>query len=197
MLITFQLHNGRVPSFVERYLPYAVSTPFGAGTCYLGIAKRAADEYVPSSVERISRARFYSLLCEADIRSGAEESEPVPLTIDEKRRIGDSFLAGYVDDGELAVEVDWHTGNAIDRSVHVRAGMQEEIGILRDQLVQLLNALGMEATPEFTRLNEVAIAEIQKGRAEKGLAPDGEKTTKLDPSSGLLPKLIAIAAKKG
>jgi len=63
--------------------------------------------------------------------------------------------------------------------------------------VRALNALGLEASPELTRWNEIAIAEIEKGRAEKGLAPDGEKTTRLDPSSGLLSKLIAIAAKKG
>ena len=103
-------------------------------------------------------------------------------------------------DAEIAAieaqQIDEQTGQAISQAVHPFCGTEETLGILRDQVVQILNALGMEATAEFAKLNEIAIAEIRRGRAEKGLAPDGEKTTRLDPSSGLLSKLVAIAAKK-
>jgi len=98
---------------------------------------------------------------------------------------------------ERAGRIDVETGTAIDKAVHPFCGTEETLGILRDQLAQILNSLGMEATAEFARLNKIAVAKIQKGREAKGLAPDGGKTTRLDPSSGLLAKLAAIAAKKG
>jgi len=96
-----------------------------------------------------------------------------------------------------AALIDAATGKSISEAVHPFAPVDEQLGILRDQLAQILNALGMKATAGFARLNEIAIAEIQKGRKAKGLAPDGEKTTALDARSGLLSKLVAIAAKKG
>jgi len=98
---------------------------------------------------------------------------------------------------EFTALIDRDTDAAIREAVHPFAPTGEQFAILRNDLVRVLNALGLEASPELTRWNEIAIAEIEKGRAEKGLAPDGEKTTRLDPSSGLLSKLIAIAAKKG
>ena len=107
----------------------------------------------------------------------------------------DAFRAWRTEKSALAIDA--QTGRAICADVHETAGVYESLGILRDQMAQILNALGMTATAEFAKLNEIAIAEIKKGREAKGLAPDGEKTARLDPSSGLLSKLIAIAAKKG
>ena len=63
--------------------------------------------------------------------------------------------------------IDAETGSAISKAVHAQAGLNEEIGILRDQLVQILNALGIEPTADFARLNALAIAEIEKARIEK------------------------------
>lgn len=68
---------------------------------------------------------------------------------------------------ERALLIDRDTGQAIDRAIHPFAPPEEHIGILRDQIVQILNALGLEPTPEFARLNEIAIIEIEKARAEK------------------------------
>jgi len=67
---------------------------------------------------------------------------------------------------QLAI-VDVTTGRAITAAVHPFCGTEETLGILRDQLVQILNALGMKATAGFARLNEVAIAEIEAGRVKK------------------------------
>jgi len=63
--------------------------------------------------------------------------------------------------------IDMETGTLIDQAAHPFAGTQEEIGIIRDQLVQILNALGLEPTASFAALNTTAIAEIEKARIEK------------------------------
>lgn len=63
--------------------------------------------------------------------------------------------------------IDRDTGKAIDKAVHPFAGTDESIGILRDQMVQWGNALGLEFTPGFIRMNEIAIAEIEKAKAVK------------------------------
>ncbi|MDD5265376.1 MAG: hypothetical protein PHU43_11155 [Candidatus Bipolaricaulis sp.] len=74
-------------------------------------------------------------------------------------------------DAEIAAAwaawTDRETDRVISDAVHPFAPVGEQIGILRDQLVQLLNALGMEATPDFARLNEVAVKAIEAARAKK------------------------------
>ena len=76
----------------------------------------------------------------------------------------------YTDEEIAAIraqQIDAETGQAISQAVHPFCGTEETLGILRDQLVQVLNALGMEATAEFARLNEIAIAAIEEGREKK------------------------------
>ncbi|MFA5053538.1 MAG: hypothetical protein WC565_05745 [Parcubacteria group bacterium] len=78
--------------------------------------------------------------------------------------------ARYTEDEIAAAWAAWidkATNEAISEAVHPFAPIGEQIGILRDQLVQILNTLGIEATPDFARLNEIAIAEIEKERAAK------------------------------
>ena len=64
-------------------------------------------------------------------------------------------------------EIDTKTGAAIRNVLHPFCGSDESDAIIRDQLVQILNALGIEPTAEFARLNQIAITEIEKGRLEK------------------------------
>ena len=68
-------------------------------------------------------------------------------------------------DRELVVDV--ATGNAISGCLHPLCGTDEQLGIIRDLLVQWGNALGLEFTTDFTRLNEIAITEIEKAKAVK------------------------------
>lgn len=68
---------------------------------------------------------------------------------------------------ERALLLDARTGQRISERVHPQAGIYEELGILRDQIVRILNALGLPPTPEFARLNEIAIEEIERARMEK------------------------------
>jgi len=65
------------------------------------------------------------------------------------------------------LEIDAKTDAAIIAALHPTAGRGEEAGILRDQLAQLLNTLGIDATPDFARLNGIAVAEIEKAQAKK------------------------------
>ena len=71
------------------------------------------------------------------------------------------------DRGLIDLAIDPNTGDKINRQLHQSAGVDEAIGILRDQLVFILNALGIEPTDDFSRFNEIAIAEIEKGQIEK------------------------------
>ena len=68
---------------------------------------------------------------------------------------------------EKAKLIDAETGQAINLAIHAFAPIEEQIGILREQIVHILNTLGLEPTPEFQRLHETAIAEIEKGRMKK------------------------------
>ncbi len=68
---------------------------------------------------------------------------------------------------ETAARVDRETDATIGAAIHPAAPVGEQIGILRDQLVQILNALGIEATPDFARLNSIAVEAIEAARAKK------------------------------
>lgn len=67
---------------------------------------------------------------------------------------------------EILLKIDKSTGAAIDAAVHPLCGIDEQIGILRDQIARMLNG-DMTASGDFARLNEIAIAEIEKARIEK------------------------------
>ena len=90
-----------------------------------------------------------------------------PLTDSQLRRIDLSF-PGYIRRGvDPSLIVDRKTAQDINAAIHPFCSTEEQLGILRDQLVKILNALGLEATTDFARLNDVAIAEIEKARVEK------------------------------
>ena len=62
---------------------------------------------------------------------------------------------------------DRETQEAIKSGLHSVAGEGEESGIVREQLVDILNALGIEPNEGFAAYNSTAIAEITKARIEK------------------------------
>jgi len=68
---------------------------------------------------------------------------------------------------KLFAEIEQEAEKKISRAVHKMAPVGEQIGILRDQIVHILNALGIEPTPEFARFNEIAIKEIEAARKKK------------------------------
>ena len=68
---------------------------------------------------------------------------------------------------DVVAQIDRQTGRAISRAAHGLCGNEEQLGILRDQLVQILNTLGIEPTADFARLNEIAIREIEAAQAKK------------------------------
>ena len=62
--------------------------------------------------------------------------------------------------------IDRETGKAIDKAVHPLAGQEEQIGILRDQMVRMLNG-NMTPSEDFARLNEIAIQAVEAGQEKK------------------------------
>jgi len=68
---------------------------------------------------------------------------------------------------ERLARIDHETEKMINGTIHAFAPLGEQIGILREQLVHVLNALGIEPTEEFARLNEIAIKEIEASRKKK------------------------------
>jgi len=87
-----------------------------------------------------------------------------PISYDGK--YPDSFAYLPTQD-EISIYVDANTGNAVSARVHDFCGTDEQLGILRDLLVQWGNALGLQFTDDFTRWNEIAITEIEKAKAVK------------------------------
>lgn len=68
---------------------------------------------------------------------------------------------------QQAALVDRDTGRTIKQELHQFSGTEEELGIHRAQLVAALNTLGLPATPEFAKLNEIAVKEIEAARVKK------------------------------
>ncbi len=123
----------------------------------------AAGSGEPSPANHDLTMGFLVAIPEQDLGLYGETADGTPL-------LRDRFYPRDVTlftEAELAARVDRDTDAAIGAAVHPVAPVGEQIGILRDQLVQLLNTLGIEATPDFARLNEIAIAEIEKARAAK------------------------------
>ena len=67
--------------------------------------------------------------------------------------------------------IDKKTCDAIDLAIHPYAWEGEQLGIMRDQIVRILNG-DMTASEDFARLNAFAIAEIEKGQTEKEALTD-------------------------
>jgi len=67
----------------------------------------------------------------------------------------------------LSALIDRDTGAAIDKEVHPFAGLEEQIGILRDQLAHIINELGLTPTTDFERLNSIAVTKIEEGAKKK------------------------------
>jgi len=65
------------------------------------------------------------------------------------------------------VRIDRDTGKAINEAIHPFAGLEEQIGILRDQLVHIINDLGLTPTTDFERLNSIAVSKIEEGAKKK------------------------------
>jgi len=73
---------------------------------------------------------------------------------------------------EQAVYIDYETGANISTASHPLSPIDEQIGILREQLVQIINSLGLDPTDGFASLNATALAEIAKGQAAKEAISD-------------------------
>lgn len=93
----------------------------------------------------------------------------LPEATQEQRALAVKILAAHLpDDRERDVqEIDRVTGLLISGVAHPLCGTEETLGILRDQLVQILNAFGIEATADFARLNSIAVDAIEAARAKK------------------------------
>ena len=65
------------------------------------------------------------------------------------------------------LRIDAATDAIIMKTLHPFTGRGEEAAIFREQLVQILNAFGLEPTAAFAQLNKIAIAAIEEGRAKK------------------------------
>ena len=62
--------------------------------------------------------------------------------------------------------IDMETGEAISSQVHSMCGLDEQFGIIRDQITRMLNG-DITASEDFIRMNNIAIEEIEKGQIEK------------------------------
>jgi len=93
-------------------------------------------------------------------------SEPRPTDAElEALDTDDSFLAAVLARKNHLIDAD--TGKVIDKEIHSFAGLEEQIAILRDQLVHIINDLGLTPTPDFERLNDIAVAKVEEGAKKK------------------------------
>ena len=118
----------------------------------------------------ISRGSFSLSHYNSDVVVPVEipDQDVSQLYVGEPLELGGTIadLVQYTEE-EKANLIDRNTGIAITKRIHPVAGTDEQLGVLRDQLVQWGNTLGLNFTNDFTRLNELAIAEIEKAQIEK------------------------------
>ena len=93
-------------------------------------------------------------------------SEPQP-TVAELQVIWDSKEFQVWDRLRLNAMIDRQTAAAINKAVHPEVPTDEALGTTRDMVVQILNAIGLEPTADFARLNDIAIAAIKDGAKKK------------------------------
>ena len=70
--------------------------------------------------------------------------------------------------------VDYQTGKGINDAIHPFASIEEQIGILRAQIAEILVALGLEPTDKFAKLNAIAAEKIQEGQKKKEMLNDAK-----------------------
>ena len=87
-------------------------------------------------------------------------------TLEEMQAIADSTGYKAWIKAKQEANIDSSTGKAINTAVHSLAGAEESMGIVRDQLAHILNG-DIAATEDFTRLNKIAITEIEKAHIAK------------------------------
>ena len=63
--------------------------------------------------------------------------------------------------------IDQWTGRAINAAIHPLASIEEQVGILRVQIGEILNAIGFAPTAGFDHLNTIAAEKIQEAAAKK------------------------------
>ena len=68
---------------------------------------------------------------------------------------------------QAGYRIDRDTGKAINEGVHPFAGVEEQLAILREQLGEILNAVGLAPTADFDRLNMIATEKIQAAQKKK------------------------------
>ncbi len=100
-------------------------------------------------------ARVHDIVDEADEHTDTEYIRTITVRVNEDKLAQAPLL------------IDRETGEEIARRVHPESGTHLEVGILRDQIVHILNALGLEPTAEFQRHADIAVEEIAAGRAKK------------------------------
>lgn len=64
---------------------------------------------------------------------------------------------------------DKRTARQIDERIHPSTPVEEQIGILRDQLVAIAVHLGVDLTPKMQEFNTIALEEIQAGIDRKAV----------------------------
>ena len=67
---------------------------------------------------------------------------------------------------ERASYIDYETGANINAASHPLSPIDEQIGIMRDQIVRILNG-DLTPSDDFARFNEIALAAIENGQIEK------------------------------
>jgi hypothetical protein len=79
----------------------------------------------------------------------------------------DAFVSSCMDRRPSDEVIDRQTADKINSQVHSTTPIEDQIGILRAQLVHTLNALGVKPTPEFAAFNELVVKEIEAAQERK------------------------------
>jgi hypothetical protein len=90
MLVSFKLHGGKVPYFIEHYLG-----GISLNNRYFGITiKEDSHDYIPDTLEVLTREGFIDIIKSILITKGMNEEthEPIYMTPEEKEIYIDNWL---------------------------------------------------------------------------------------------------------
>lgn len=85
MIVEFKLHNGKVPYFIDKYLPYKVKglNETKDNDRYIGTVKKT-DDYIPNTLVEITKKQAEELIKTAKITKTDEKEKTIKLTNEEK-----------------------------------------------------------------------------------------------------------------
>ena len=128
MYIEFKLYAGRVPYFIDKYLPYVINSR------YYGTAVQDDTNYIPDSITKLTKEQLETVLTNASLFKQVDSTEPIFVEMTTPEKI--ALITEYLGDDQLSV-TSWRV---LKDTIIAR---MKDAGLL-DNIIAMVGTLGTE-----------------------------------------------------